>query len=245
MGTKIACVLGVLLLSLAADAPEDARSKKDLAALEGTWTLVSVEAEGKSRDFPENPPWVVIKGNKVQYAGEDLAVLTVDATVTPKSIDMAFSNPKTVYEGIYSLEGDTLKVCVNRVTEGVKERPTGFATEDKPDLRLFVLKREKAAKASPTDGLPGFVGIAIKFDEERKEVVIMDTIDDSPAKKAGLKKDDVVLKVGDQDATDLQGTVAAVRRAKPGSELTFRIKRDGKEQDIKVKVGVMPFNLLG
>jgi len=46
------------------------------------------------------------------------------------------------------------------------------------------------------------------------------------------------------DATDLQTTVRTIRQVKPGTELTLRIRRGEKEQDVKVKVGVLPFFLL-
>ncbi len=52
------------------------------------------------------------------------------------------------------------------------------------------------------------------------------------------------LKVGDTDATDLLTTVNAVRRMKVGDELVFHLRRDGKEKDVTVKMGVMPFALL-
>jgi uncharacterized protein (TIGR03067 family) len=245
MRTIIVCLLAVSVPALAAGSfDDDARTKKDLAALEGTWKLVSLEVEGKAMELPEKPPVWVIKGNRVRYGAEDLATLTLDATVTPKTVDLAFLNPKRVFEGVYSIEGDTLKVCANRTTEGAKERPTGFATEGKPELRLLVFARDKDGKSAGAENLTGFVGIALRADEERKELVLQDVLDGSPAKKAGLMKDDVLVKIGDLEATDLQAVVRQCRQAKPGSELTVRVKRDGKERDVVVKVGVFPFTLL-
>ena len=57
-------------------------------------------------------------------------------------------------------------------------------------------------------------------------------------------KDDQILQVGGRDATDLRTTVRMIGEFRPGSEVTFRVKRGGKEQDIKVKVGVLPFFFL-
>jgi uncharacterized protein (TIGR03067 family) len=238
-----ACALLVVLLSPAPGRTDEA-STKALGALQGTWTVVSLETEGKATSFPENPPRWVIKDNKVLYAGKELAVLSIDANTKPRSIDLAFQKPKRVYEGIYSLEDDTLKICVNRETEGVKQRPVGFATEGKPELRLLVFKRDKEAKADPTEGIAGFVGLQIMALQDRKAVRIAGLIEDSPAKKAGVKVDDVLLKVSGQEATDIQTVVGMLRRSRPGSEVTLRVERGGKEQDISVKVGVMPFYLL-
>ena len=61
----------------------------------------------------------------------------------------------------------------------------------------------------------------LRFDADDKEVVVQSTLEKSAAEKAGLRKDDIVLKVGDTDATDLLTTVNAVRRMKVGDEWRF------------------------
>src|SRR5262245_11217209 len=137
MGVRIACLFVATMLALGEDPPAEVRSKKEWAALQGTWKVVSLESDGKARDFPENPLRWVIKGNKVLYGGAELAVLTLDVTTMPQSMDLGFLNPKRVLEGVYAVDEDTLKICVNRQTEGVKERPLGFSTEGKPDWRLL------------------------------------------------------------------------------------------------------------
>ncbi len=243
MCVRIACLL-LPVLSLAAAPASEVKLKKELAAMQGTWKLATVEVEGTAHDVSDRPLEWVIKGNKVLWGGEDLAELTVDGSTTPWSIDVAFLNPKKVQEGVCSVDKDTLKICISQQEGGVKERPSGFATADKPDLRLFVLKRVEPGKEIGRAGLPGFVGIAVRTTEEPRQVVVNATLEGSPAKKAGLKKDDVILKVGDGEATDLRTVVDLCRQAKPDSTLTIRIKRDGKEQDIAVKVGVLPFQFL-
>jgi uncharacterized protein (TIGR03067 family) len=244
MRIRIVLVLGAVALSLAADEPKEVPKDKELASLQGTWKLEGVESNGKAHDVPTKPPRWVIKGNKVFYGGEELAVLKLDGTTNPKTVDLGFLSPKRIHEGIYSVDKDTLKLCVNRRTEGVKERPSDFETEGKEDRRLLFFKRDMPIKGDPTEGLNGFLGIQIKNSEDGKEVVIVDAFEGSPAKKAGLKADDVVLMVGEGKATDLRTTVDLVRQLKAGSTAVIRIRRGDKEQDIKVKVGVMPFLFL-
>jgi uncharacterized protein (TIGR03067 family) len=244
MRIRIACLLIAVLPALAPARAADDKPAEKLAALQGTWKLVALESDGKARDLPENPPRWIIKGDKVLYGGTELAGLSADATTAPKCLDLNFREPKRVYEGIYAVEKDTLKVCVNRQTEGVKDRPTSFATQDKPDWRLLVFEREKDAKGDAAEGLDGYVGLALRAEKDRKGVTVVEVIDGAPAKKAGLKKDDVLLKVGGQEVTELLPTVQMIRRTKPGTELTLRVERDGKELDIVVKVGVFPFTLL-
>src|SRR5262249_37528528 len=142
------------------------------------------------------------------------------------------------------VDKDTLKICVNKDTDGAKERPLKFETEGKPNWRLMVFKRQKDIKGDGTEGLNGFIGVAIKFEKDDNKLVIADVLKDSPAKKAGLKKDDVLLKGGGSDPTSLLQAIDLIRETKPGGQVTLRIKRGEKEQDITVKAGVVPFMLL-
>jgi uncharacterized protein (TIGR03067 family) len=240
----IPIMLSALALAPAAARPDDKPAKAP-AELQGVWKLTSLEANGKEREplGGGSPRWV-IKDDTISYGGEKLAQLTADASTSPRIIDLKFRDPERVYEGIYAVEKDTLKVCINKRADGAKERPDKFATEDKADWLLLVFEREKTAPAEATEGLTGYVGIALAYDEERKAVVITSPIKNSPADKAGLKKDDAILKIGATDATDLNTTVNAIREKKAGAKLDIRISRDGKESTITVTVGVLPFHFV-
>ena len=63
---------------------------------------------------------------------------TLDSTKKPKAIDVDMDGTPGV--GIYSLEGDTLKICHS---EGKDARPTEFATKEGTKNSLLVLKRAK------------------------------------------------------------------------------------------------------
>jgi uncharacterized protein (TIGR03067 family) len=245
MAARLGCVLGVGVLWLMAQSAIKAQDgKKALADLQGTWKVVGFEVNGEEAEFPSNLARWVIKGDKVLYAGELLATLTLYPDTSPRGVDLAFDNPKRVCEGIYSADGDKLKLCVNRRSEAVKERPLDFETKDKPGLRLLVLERQKPGSSDGTKEAPGFVGIQIATDPETKKVRIGGVLKDSPAEKAGLKKDDLILKVGGGDATDLKTVVDLCRQARPGADLIVRVERDGKATDITVRVRVLPFFLL-
>jgi uncharacterized protein (TIGR03067 family) len=237
---RISLLLFTFALSGLAVNAGNADAKKALAAFQGVWKLETIEADGEEQELIRKPPRWVIQGHKVLYGGEELALITLDPATSPKTVDLEFKKPKRTYEGVYTLKDDTLKICVNKMTDGVKERPLGFETKGKPDWRLLVFKRLKEPNAGAIEHLSGFAGIAIGISKE-KEPIIVNVIEGTPARKAGLMKDDIILQVGAQDATDLRTTVRLVGEFRPGSEVTFRIKRDGKEKKIKVKVGVLPF----
>jgi uncharacterized protein (TIGR03067 family) len=234
---------GLLVLALVSPAAGQGALKPELVALQGTWTLVAIKANGEERRrLVDNEPRLVIKGDRVRYAGEPLATLKVDAETTPKCIDLHFLSPAQDYEGVYKVEKDTLTICVSMPSEGAKERPLDFETKDKEGRRLLVLRREKAGGGDGPAGGMGWLGVQIRKDDDK--VAVADVFEGSPAKKAGLKKDDVLLKVGDEEAGDLQGVVRMIQRARPGSELVFLVKRAGKEERIKARIGVFPFQFL-
>jgi C-terminal processing protease CtpA/Prc len=182
----------------------------------------------------------VVKGEAIHYGGKEIARLTTDSATSPKVIDLKFRGPDRKYEGVYSVEKEVLSICLNR-RDDATERPGKLSTRDQPDWILLVFEKEKSAPEKPLDGLTGFVGVMLAFNDERKEVVVNAPIEGSPAEKAGVKKDDVILKVGAVKATDLDTTVKTVRDARPGTKLDLTILRDKKEMTITVTVGVLPF----
>jgi uncharacterized protein (TIGR03067 family) len=107
---------------------------------------VSCEAEG------EKVPEAILKGEVVRWSitektitstvdgeGKEEDHYTLDPTARPKAIDITDKDRRRT-PGIYSLDGDTLKVCMN---EGRKERPTAFASKQGTHLSVWVFKREK------------------------------------------------------------------------------------------------------
>jgi putative serine protease PepD len=105
-------------------------------------------------------------------------------------------------------------------------------------LCLFTFAGFVAAEGAAADG---YVGIGINEDElDNGKVIIEAVARDSAAAKAGLKRGDRILKIGDTEVTDLKTLIDAVRKNKPGDEVKFKIERDGKEEEIKVKIGERP-----
>ena len=55
-----------------------------------------------------------------------------------------------------------------------------------------------------------------------------------PADKAGVKGGDIILAIDGRTITRADDLVVAIRAKAPGDTVTLTVKRDGKEQDIKV-----------
>ena len=67
--------------------------------------------------------------------------------------------------------------------------------------------------------------------------LIADVSPDSPASRAGLKRKDVVIKFNDDDIEDFSDLTRFVGVAKPDSDVTLTVIRDGKEKEVEVKLG--------
>lgn len=72
---------------------------------------------------------------------------------------------------------------------------------------------------------------------EVKGVILTQIIEDSPAEKGGLKRDDVVLKYNGEDVGNRDEFRNMVAATKPGERAVLEILRDGKVMELKVEVG--------
>jgi uncharacterized protein (TIGR03067 family) len=142
----IGLIIAVLGLVCTGAAQDD--TKKEMALLEGEWSMVSGEANGQAM-----PAELAKTGKRVAKDGETAitisgqvlfkAKFTIDPTKKPKAIDYLMTEGPTkgkTHLGIYELDGDTLKFCF--AAPG-KERPTEFTAKEGSQRTLSVWKRDK------------------------------------------------------------------------------------------------------
>jgi len=79
--------------------------------------------------------------------------------------------------------------------------------------------------------------LGVYTENDDKGAKINDIVDESPAEKAGLKKGDIITKVGDKKIEDPSSLAEVVGNNKPNTEVEITYLRDGKEQKVKVKLG--------
>jgi len=82
----------------------------------------------------------------------------------------------------------------------------------------------------------GWLGVSIEEYEEGK-VGIVAIEKESPAELAKLKEGDIVLKIEGEEVTSTKMLAKEIRKRKPGKTITLKIERNGKEVDVKVKLG--------
>jgi len=135
-------------LAAAAD-EKHAAIKKDRKKYEGTWRVISLEANGnKSPEGDAKKITVVNKADGtwiLQVDGEKITEGTseIDPTQKPKTIDfMATEGDQKgkIALGIYELSDDTRKLCY---APPGKDRPSEFAAPADSGHTLVLFKREK------------------------------------------------------------------------------------------------------
>jgi uncharacterized protein (TIGR03067 family) len=149
MSTKALPVFALALL-IAADDPKGA-AKKELDKLQGTWTTVSLQYNGK--DFATDTKGklrFVFKGDQATVEASDeikreyaKVTFKLDPATSPCCVDLtvtAGTQKNAVMEAIYELKGDEFKLCAKVFG---KERPSEFASPAGSSIALLVLKRDK------------------------------------------------------------------------------------------------------
>ena len=126
--------------------------KTDLDRLQGVWAVVSIEQGGKPAELEKAVFMVDGKRACWQTRQDEMqGGLYLDPTSKPKTYDFVMST-RTI-EGIYSLDGNTLRLRYDLGTEA--KRPVAFTTEKGSQQVLFVLKRTHGPEVFPYRLLDG------------------------------------------------------------------------------------------
>jgi len=80
------------------------------------------------------------------------------------------------------------------------------------------------------------LGLKIQDTEEGNGVKVLDTDKDSPAEKAGLKKDDVVTEIGGKKVTNTDEAREQLQENAEKSAYTIKAKRNGTEMSFDIKI---------
>lgn len=153
---KTALVLAFVLNSgLAKEPPKEDAVKKEVEKLQGEWIVDHAEQEGKKLSEDDRRKlsefflakvvikdetaqlWISHKGQEAQ--GGEAFPFELDLSKKPSRIRI------NDFRAIYSVAGDTLKVCFREPALSEKKDvvPTSFDTNMGSDWYLFVFKREK------------------------------------------------------------------------------------------------------
>jgi uncharacterized protein (TIGR03067 family) len=158
------------VLGAGAAGPPTDPAAEELKALQGTWTLVGYEKEGKRQDRESlEEDWgkdlanyvLRVEGEKVflgvgenvlelkrvKRRAREVGTYRLDATAKPKAFDACFPGDGLIsrqwpVEGIYRLRGDRLELCVTALPDR-EPRPTEFKTVRTHWTTLYVFERAR------------------------------------------------------------------------------------------------------
>lgn len=152
-------------------------------------------------------------------------------------------NPGNSGGPLFNMQGEAVGINTAIVAQG---QGIGFAIPIK--MASQILPQLKSGKV-----IRGWLGIAIQdlspelsesFKlKDQKGVLVGDVVSGSPADKAGLRRGDIILKFNGKKVESAHALSAIVAATPPDDEAKIEILRDGKNQDISVKIGTMPDNL--
>ncbi|MCX6809880.1 MAG: trypsin-like peptidase domain-containing protein [Candidatus Berkelbacteria bacterium] len=129
-------------------------------------------------------------------------------------------------------EGLGFAIPINSLKSAVDSiKKTGKIVRPYLGVRYVVVD----SKISAIKGMKNDSGILIVGGTNQPAIVI-----GSPADKAGLKEGDVILKVNNDDVGKDKSLVGVLTKYQPNDEVTLHILRDGKEMDVKARLGEMP-----
>lgn len=101
----------------------------------------------------------------------------------------------------------------------------------------------------------GFLGVSLqKIDRDlatyyeidpNHGALVAEVVKDSPADKAGVKQEDIIIGYNGCTVENLQTFRNAISMMAPGSRVILKIKRDGKIKDIPVTITALPGEFVG
>lgn len=150
-------------------------------------------------------------------------------------------NPGNSGGPLLNIEGKAIGINTAIFSQSGGYMGIGFAI---PINMAKLIKEQLVETGKVTRGYLGITmndltaDMAKHFDmEEARGVVVTDVMKDSPAQKAGLEVDDVILKIDDKAVNKPQELKNHVGLLIPGTEVKLTILRNGKEIEKEVKIG--------
>ncbi len=86
--------------------------------------------------------------------------------------------------------------------------------------------------------LGSYIGVTLNEDDPKCRIVKVDK--NSPAEKAGLQADDVVIRFGKSPVEDVEDLLTLIATHKPGDEVPIRVRRGKEILNLKVVIGRHP-----
>lgn len=80
------------------------------------------------------------------------------------------------------------------------------------------------------------LGVTVVTSYEQPGAIVSAVAAKSPARTAGVEAGDIITKINGKSVADSEELGLSVRSCKPGEEITLTIQRNGRSQDLKIKL---------
>lgn len=122
------------------------------------------------------------------------------------------------------------KLDTQKLIDGAKK---GLVEASGDPYTVYFTDQEANQFLSDLDGK--FSGIGAELDKKDNNLVVVSTLDDSPAKKAGLQANDIIVKVNDQDASgwSIDKAVSEIRGDK-GTTVKLAVVRNQQLKEYSI-----------
>lgn len=114
-----------------------------------------------------------------------------------------------------------------------------------PDMKLFdreIPRIQSIPRIAPygqywnMGGGSPKLGLSVQDTEDGKGVKVVEVDEESNAAKAGVKEDDVITHLNDKEVNNVDEVSKLVKESKDKASVMLKIRRDGKTQNIEVKM---------
>ncbi len=83
------------------------------------------------------------------------------------------------------------------------------------------------------------IGVKVSYSNvngKKSGLVIEEVMPESPAGKAGLEKDDIVISIGDMEVTSIKDFIEEIQRHNVGDKISIKVKRNDEIKDFSVEI---------
>jgi serine protease Do len=233
---------------------KDARTDVALLKIEPREPLTELHLGDSDQLDPGE--WVMAIGNPFGLGGNSVTVGVVsfkgrnlELGVRNTGVDMiqtdAAINPGNSGGPLLNTKGEVIGINTMIVTSGLQQSAgVGFAVPINVAKDILPQLREKGKVTR------GWLGVNIQAVDEAtaksfkmkdaRGAIVTQVTDASPAEKAGLKAEDIVLKADAVEVQDNQDLSSYISSKPPGAVVKLLVLRDGAEKTISVTLGTFP-----
>lgn len=141
---------------------------------------------------------------------------------------------------LINLNGQVVGINTAVATGGMSSTANniGFAIGVAEVKRVAAILRAEANGGTRSQG---YLGIGLRDRNDGGSGAVVAEIEkDSPAEKAGLMVDDIILEINGQTITGQGALIGIIRDSAPGDEVTIAVERDGKRVELSATLVARP-----